>query len=210
MRADPSSFRRVMACVPILAAWLAAHAAVPSAQAPNAPPPAAPSLAAASLDFEAREKFLASARIIHEKVGTQGHDQHPPGDAERRHVHARCQRADHRRGESSLPGHPGHRAQLQGQLAVQRGRLPHRPSAGDRHDPRDGGAQFQREAGLVHLVGGRCADGRAGALPAEAGGAGHQRLERADVDHPPVRSADRQRRSQPRATCSSTSPTRSG
>ena len=74
MRAHPSSFRRVMACVPILAAWLAAHSAVPSAQAPDAPPPVAPSpaLAAASLDIEAREKFLASARIIHEKAPPKG------------------------------------------------------------------------------------------------------------------------------------------
>jgi hypothetical protein len=74
MRADPNSFCRAMACVPILAAWLAAHSALPSAQAPNGPPPAAPSpaLAPASLDIEAREKFLASARIIHEKAPPKG------------------------------------------------------------------------------------------------------------------------------------------
>ena len=73
MRA-PSSFRPVMASVPILAAWLAAHSAVPSAQAPTLSTPAAPSpaVAATSLDFEAREKFLASARIIKEKPAPKG------------------------------------------------------------------------------------------------------------------------------------------
>jgi hypothetical protein len=64
----------MMASVPILAAWLAAHSAVPIAQAPNSQPAAAasPAAAAAALDIDARERFLASARIIHEKPAPKG------------------------------------------------------------------------------------------------------------------------------------------
>ena len=120
----PRSFRRPMPCVALLAGWVLLSL-------PRRPPRARPALAAnasaavdaASLSLDDREKFLAAARIVNERPAPKGTTNTRRVTLSDGTIDARRQRPDHRGGACRLPVEPRHRAQLQGQLALQRGRL---------------------------------------------------------------------------------------
>ena len=203
MRADPTlvSPRDGVRRAPGRRGWRRSSGRPRPPRARTVRPPAANASAAVarralSASTTARSSWPA-ARIVTERPAGEGGDQHAAHHTQRRHGHARRQRPDHRRGQGAIET-PCARVELQGQLALQRGRLSHQSPASELEmTPPSVERHYTDEGGVVHLVDRRCVDGRAGAFPAEAVGAGHQRLERADVDHAAVRSADSQRRSQP-------------
>jgi hypothetical protein len=72
MRAVPNLFPRELACAVALVALTLAAPATPAAQNSGNPPPAASTVDLATIDLDARERFLSTARIVMEKPAPKG------------------------------------------------------------------------------------------------------------------------------------------